>query len=299
MFEPHSFLESLERRIKLTEHARRLESMIKAFGAKKAEVDQALRLVQSRDEADALMEDLDDEDDRIIKELKRWCHPEMEGIIDDALPEQVALHTVDLGSVLTQAEPILTRARLLADWAQDDALDQTGADMIADLALDWVVFEIALTAKGIGRGEVGWTAGNDEGDRCAAVRCLSDLINAVRRDVAWFFYLPILGVELLDIFPGARMGMSHAAFAKRLGVAVELLRKVGPQPPLRRRPGPAGYSDEVISFALELREKYPQMKARAILAECRKMFPDEELPLDGNALRACMSRRRQRTNRTD
>src|SRR5207244_789483 len=62
-----------------------------------------------------------------------------------------------------------------------------------------------------------------------AASCLHDLACGVRKDTDWFKYLPnICDSDLISLVPNARMGMAHVAFAKRLAVAVELLRKIVP-----------------------------------------------------------------------
>jgi hypothetical protein len=271
--------------------------MLKALDAKKADVDKALAEGAVGEEADAIMQDLYDEDARLVVELKDWCREGMDTAIADAASEAIRIFEIDFGPILATAEQLYDRATLLADWAQDEPLDSTGGEMIADLAMDWVVFEIALTARGIGRADNQCCGGEDA--QLAATRCLTDLIKAVRRGGAarWFVYLPIFGDELLALVPNPQMGMSHAAFAKRLGVAVELLRRVQPDLPGKGKPGRRGFSGEMMDYALKLREQRPGMKAEAILAACRERFPEEDLPIDGNSLRACMSRRR-RNNRT-
>jgi hypothetical protein len=219
------------------------------------------------------------------------------GLVVNAAQGHVCLHTVDFRSVLAMAEPLLARARLLADWVHDDSLlDVTGAEMMAYLALEWVVFEIALTARGIGRGGVVWSAGNDASHLYEVAHCHFDLVIAVRRDADWFRHLPIPCGELIDLDPDARMGMSPTAFAKRLMVAVELLRKLDPPLPTKGVRGRRGYPVEARAFAEDLRKKYLTMKAEAIRARCLKRFSEDDLPLNAAAFRAWLSRKR--TNRT-
>jgi hypothetical protein len=213
-----------EGQFNLTEHARQLSGLLRAFAEKKAEVDRALAGGAAGEDAYRIMADLDRADEHLVQELKRWCRPDMEDVISTAWQEPVLLDTLDFASILAMAESILVGARRLADWAQDDPLDETGAELLADLAKEWEVLEIVLTANGIGRGTTEWRA-YDESPLSAA-QCLRDLIRAVRRgDTNWFVYLPVFGVCLLSLAPNARMGMPHAAFAKRLAVAVELLKK--------------------------------------------------------------------------
>jgi hypothetical protein len=277
------------------EWARKLEGMFRAFDAKKVEVDKAL--ADGAAGADALMKDLDEQDDRLVKEVKEWNGAGAKAAEATARREQVSLLTVDFRTVLAMAERLLARSRLLADWVQDDPLfDMTGAEMMANVALEWVIFEIALTARGIGRGGVEWSAGNDASNLYEVAHCLFDLVHAVRSDADWFRYLPIPGDKLIDLAPDARMGMSTSAFAKRLGVAVELLRQLAPPPPTKGVRGRRGYPAEARDFAEELRKKYPTMKAEAIRARCLKQFSEDDLPVTAAAFRAWLSRRR--TNRT-
>jgi hypothetical protein len=272
--------------------------MLRAFDVKKAEVDKAVADGAAKAKADALQNDLDDEDNRLVKEVREWNSAEVKAAEANALPEHVSLHTVDFGSLLAMAEPLLARARLLADWIQDGPLlDMTGAEMMSNVALEWNVYEIALSAQGIGRGAVNWSAGNDASELYEAAHCLFDLVHAVRRDAEWFGYLPIPGDELLDLAPDAHMGMSPSAFAKRLSVAVELLRGLQPPAPPRGRPGRRGYPVKALAYAKKLREKHPEMKAHTIRRKCLEMFPEDDLPPDGEAFRAWLNRKR--TNRTN
>jgi hypothetical protein len=280
----------------LTEYARRLVGQLKAFAEKKAEVDRALADGVVEKEANAIMSELDRADQQLVQEMKRWCRSDMEEAISTARQEHAHLWTVDFASILAMAEKILVGARRLADWAQDDPLDETGAELLSNVAQEWVVLEIVLTANGIGRGLNAWHAGDD--GTSAAAQCLQDLIHAVRREnAAWFIYLPILGVELLDLAPEARMGMSHSAFAKRLSVAVEILRKLQPASSARGRPGRRGYPREALAYAQELRKKNPEMKAHVIRQMCLKKFSEDDLPPDAAAFRGWLNR--PRTNRTN
>jgi len=271
--------------------------MLRAFDAKKAEVDRALAEGVAGAEANALQDDLDDADNRLVQELKAWNRDEAKAAAADASKHSVSLHSVDFRSILVMAEPLLARARLLADWVQDDPFDMTGAEMIANVALEWIVFEIALTAQGIGRSPAKWSAGNDASNLCEAAHCLHDLVHAVRQDADWFVYLPIFGDELIDLAPGARMGMPPSAFAKRLSVAVELLRGLKAPEPGKGKPGRRGYPAEVLTYAQELRKKHPDMKAHVIRRKCLEKFPEEDMPADAAAFRTWLNRRR--TNRTN
>jgi hypothetical protein len=291
---------SRKARTDFIEWARKLERMLRSYDARKAEVDKALADGAVTAEADALMKDLDEDDDRLVKEVKAWNGADAKKAEANAVQGHVFIHKVDFPSLLAIAEPLLARARLLADWVQDGPLlDMTGGEMMANVALEWVVLEVALTAQGIGRGNASWSGANDANNLFEAAHCLLDLVRAVRSDADWFLYLPIPGDELLDLSPDARMGMSPAAFAKRLGVAVELLRRLEPPPPPKGKPGRRGYPVEALAYAQELRAKHPHLKTEAIRAKCLKRFSEDDLPADAHAFRTWLSRNRRRTNRTD
>jgi hypothetical protein len=144
---------------------------------------------------------------------------------------------VDFGAILALAEPILAEASLLAEWTQDGKLDDTGAEMLLRVGWQWIVLETVLTANGLGPQNRRFAGFDDR--VCQAATCLADLAAAVSEDAEWFRYLPsgITTTCLLSLAPGARMGMPHAMFAKRLAVAVELLRKVQSTNPIKEVPG--------------------------------------------------------------
>jgi hypothetical protein len=139
--------------------------------------------------------------------------------------ESVPLYKVNFAPILAGIEQILDDARQLADWAGDKPLDETGADMLLRVGVKWLLLEPALNAIGIGA-SAQWHGGNDDDEVFAGAQCLNDLARAVRENNVWFAYLPkICPHSLVDLAPEAVMGMPHATFAKRLAVAVDLLRK--------------------------------------------------------------------------
>jgi hypothetical protein len=142
------------------------------------------------------------------------------------LTNHIHLDMVDFAPILAEIEPILAEARLLADWAGDCSLDETAAEMLLGIGAKWLRLEPTLNAIGIGASPA-WIGGGEEDDATfAAAQCLHDLACAVRENKVWFQYLPgIWPTSLMDLAPEAVMGMPHATFAKRLAVAVELLRK--------------------------------------------------------------------------
>ena len=133
----------------------------------------------------------------------------------------------------------------------------------------------------------------DDEKKSAAAKCLYDLTQAIHRGSAWFKYLPILGCELLHLAPYARMGtMSHAVFAKRLAVVVELLQAIQPAPLPKGKPGRRGYPREALEFASDLRRKYPLLKSHNLWKMCREKFSEDDLPPDANSFRSWLNRKR-------
>jgi hypothetical protein len=142
---------------------------------------------------------------------------------DFDLSDFINLDEVDFSPILAGIEPILEKARLLADWAGDRPLDEASADMLLRIAAKWLKLERYLNPIGIG-GSPKWVY--DEDSAFAAAICLHELARQVRENNPWFKYVPtMLPVSLLELDPEAVMGMPHATFAKRLAVAAELLRK--------------------------------------------------------------------------
>jgi hypothetical protein len=203
---------------------------------------------------------------------------------------------VDFGAILALAEPILLEARRLAEWAQDGQLDETGADMLLRIGERWLALESILDANGIGAGNARWCS---DDDRVAdAASCLHDLARGVRKNAGWFKYLPnITNTCLLSLASDACMGMPHAVFAKRLAVAVELLRTLQLRSTVKGKPGRRGYPLEALKYAQELRKQNPAMKAHVIRRMCLQEFSEDDLPPDGDSFRTWLNRKR--TNRTN
>jgi hypothetical protein len=132
---------------------------------------------------------------------------------------------LDVAAILKLAEPLLAEARQLAEWATDGPLDETGAEMLVRIAKRWLRIESILDADGILSGR--WCVDDARFDVVAG--CLHDLACSVRKNADWFKYLPEFdGDDVLCLAPNACMGMPPAAFAKRLTVAVELLKAIVP-----------------------------------------------------------------------
>ncbi len=138
---------------------------------------------------------------------------------------------VDFDRLHVMAYTLLAHARRLADWAHDDKLDETGADMLVQVAEKWLALEAVLEGNGLGvNGK--WCSSDDQ--VCAAATCLHDLLCAVRSNSDWLKYLKnhlngstcLCGRCFLSLAPRACMGMPHAVFAKRLAVAVQFLEIV-------------------------------------------------------------------------
>jgi hypothetical protein len=119
----------------------------------------------------------------------------------------------------------LDDARRLAEWASDGQLDDTGAEFLYAMGVQWLALESILNAHHFGAQPGRWCTRSDSVGAVAS--CLHDLARGVRNDAGWLKYLPdISNTCLLALAPAARMGMPHAVFAKRLTVAVELLQKI-------------------------------------------------------------------------
>jgi hypothetical protein len=180
---------------------------------------------------------------------------------------------MDFGAVLALAEPLLTLAQRLAEWAQDGQLDDTGADMLLRIGEQWLALESILHAHGLGTGNARWSSDDDRVRSAAS--CLHDLACAIRKNAEWLKYLPdIITTCLLNLAPDACMGMPHAVFAKRLAVAVELLRAIQRPATPKGKPGRRGYPLKALNYAKELRKKNPMMKIHVIRQMCLKKFSD-------------------------
>jgi hypothetical protein len=166
-------------------------------------------------------------------------------------PEFVCLDQVDFAPILALAEPLLTEARRLADWAHDSHLDDSGAAMLLELSDRWLALEAILDAYDMGAGNARWCV--EDETRHAAASCLHDLARGVRKNAEWFRYLPdITNTCLLCFAPDACLGMPHAVFARRLAVAVELLQKVVAVDKSQKQEMPVDRGTDSRSFSFPL-----------------------------------------------
>jgi hypothetical protein len=72
-------------------------------------------------------------------------------------------------------------------------------------------------------------------------------------------------------------------------------------PPIPKgKPGRRGYPLEALEYALNLREKNPEMKAAALYNKCLKKFSEDDLPINHEAFRRWLTRpRKKRANRAN
>jgi hypothetical protein len=156
-----------------------------------------------------------------------------DGEVRVACDEQfvVDLDEVDFAPIIALAEPLLAEARRLAEWSDDGPLNHAGRDMLFRVVQRWLTLESALAANDMEGSDARWrfpASMHEEDDpRVLAAICLHGLAGDVRNHADWFKNLTEEPDACrLDLAPDANMGMPHAAFAKRLAVAVELLRQI-------------------------------------------------------------------------
>lgn len=162
-----------------------------------------------------------------VAEHDAWCQRirAIENASLDRISTLAALEDkIDFRSLLGLVEQVLSKARLLAAWT-DGPLDEAAAEILIGIGTLWLTIEEELDLHGVGpRLSLYVTHDDTVGELAVFLRSLS---RAVREDADWFKYLPdITDICLLSFAPHARMGMSHAAFARRLEVVANLLRRI-------------------------------------------------------------------------
>jgi hypothetical protein len=95
----------------------------------------------------------------------------------------------------------------------------------------------------------------------------------------------------------ARQGITVTVFSPEEAEAFRVLTGSPVSAMQKGRRGRPGYPIEALNFALDLRRKYPLLKAEVLRKECLKKFKEDDLPLNGPAFRAWLCRKR--TNRTN
>jgi hypothetical protein len=113
----------------------------------------------------------------------------------------VALDKVDFAAILALAEPISVTARRLTEWEAGGSIGDAGAAMLLKIGEQWPALQAALAAAGMADRNTSWYFTDPQQEEVA--RCLRDLACDFRRG-----------------------HLDPDVLAKRLSVAVELLREV-------------------------------------------------------------------------
>jgi hypothetical protein len=139
--------------------------------------------------------------------------------------DTVGIEDVNYAAILALADSLPAEAARLASWTQDGSLDETGASLILKIAEQWLAVETTLEANGLAGRPYCWIADNWSGNLLAA-QCFHDLANSIRKKTPWLHYVGICNTDFICLVPDACLGMPHSVFAKRITVAVEMLRGV-------------------------------------------------------------------------
>ena len=137
----------------------------------------------------------------------------------------VHLDAVDFAGILALAEPLAVTLRRLAKWEHRGRLGPTGGDMQLQANEQWAALEKALAAVGLADRNTAWLVCDMR--RKAAAQALVDLACDTRRGHLANSWRQV-GNDGETLTFAERQGpdLTRGVQAKRLAVAVELLREV-------------------------------------------------------------------------
>jgi hypothetical protein len=139
--------------------------------------------------------------------------------------EYVCLDRVDFASILAHCERLLTEARRLADWTENENLYKAGLPMISRLADKWLILDYALAANGIGHGDPVFYGRDNQ--YLAAARCMHELANTIRQKANMFKHMSYrFKICIVRCLSDSHVGMPYSIFARKVAVVVDLLREI-------------------------------------------------------------------------
>jgi hypothetical protein len=143
----------------------------------------------------------------------------------------IHLSQVDFAALLAQAAPLADTARLLAAWEHDGRLGDAGGHLALLAGEQWLALERAGAGAGLDDPSAAWVV--DDPRHEAAARALRDLIRDVRRGRLGGHFAPAgtHGDEMVLVHQDGP-DLTPLVRAKRLAVAVDLLRETVPAEPV-------------------------------------------------------------------
>jgi hypothetical protein len=137
----------------------------------------------------------------------------------------VWLDKVNFAAILALVEPLAVTVRGLAEWEADGWIGDAGAAMLLKIGEQWPALQAALADAGLADRNTAWPIKDPQ--QVEAARCLRDLACDMRRGHLGSYWQLVGQTGESLVFAEERTAdLTPAVLAKRLGVAVDLLREV-------------------------------------------------------------------------